>query len=172
MKTAWVWFNGPSRDPLLTLPKLHTELGCNLIRHDRPVDHVCCFDWQMQRFIEQETGVAYWTAHNSPERPGWRRADRLAGLQPHNSGTLAVVVAVHHLGCDRIRIMGCDWGISTESVYRYDHVRHAGARKYTLSQLRVLEELAEHRDIQLVADAPRAIDLPRITTDQFISQWT
>ena len=169
---AVVWFNGPSRDPLLSIPKRSVELGCNWIERDRGVDHVCCFDREMQRLIDVRPATTYWTSHNSYDIAGWRRVDRLAGDQPHNSGTLAVVVALHHLRAERVFIIGCDWGVSTDSVYRYDHPGHQGARKHTLSQVRLLERLAEHRDIRLVADSDRAVDLPRLSRDQFISLWT
>ena len=118
IKTAIIWFNGPSAKELhKTLPKKYTEFGCNFIRRDRAVDHVCVHDPITKPLIDIEDNVKYW-ARNGQKDKIFDEVVYPMSEQPENSGMLALYVALK-LGFKKIYIIGCDWGITNKSVYQY-----------------------------------------------------
>ena len=69
IKTAIIWFNGPSAKELhKTLPKKYTEFGCNFIRRDRAVDHVCVHDPITKPLIDIEDNVKYWARNGQKDK--------------------------------------------------------------------------------------------------------
>lgn len=113
-----VWFNGPSAKALhKTLPKNFVEFGCNFIRKDRAVDHVCVYDPITKPLIKIEDGVKYW-ARNGQQDNIFNEVVYPMNEQPENSGMLALYIAIK-LGFKKIYIIGCDWGITNKTIYTY-----------------------------------------------------
>ncbi len=164
-----IWFNGPSMKKWLHVPKQEIEIGCNYILRDRPVDHVVCYDWQMLNNIKPTDGVTRWCRDGFAQQyKGWKEIPLPQHRKPEQSGTLAVTLAVDHLKPEHIIIIGCDWGLSTQSVYDYGIGRRS-VIKHTNHQSRVLERLSEqHRcDIHLLGDEPRDVGIPHMSSSQF-----
>jgi hypothetical protein len=168
MTITLIWFNGPSMRDWLHVPRQGIEIGCNYIRRDRPVDHVVCYDWQMLTRIEPESGVTRWCRDGfASQYKGWSEIHLPQHCLPEQSGTLAVTLAVDYLKSEKIIIVGCDWGLSTQSAYDYGIGRRS-VIKHTNHQSRVLERLStRHGDISLVGDEPRDVAIPHITSSQF-----
>jgi hypothetical protein len=158
-----IWFNGPSRQRLIDKFQLQpTEIGCNFIRQDRAVQHVCVFDRSLWPKITHEQSVRYYTNIAWAKSPwdsaqhGWAHAS--------NSGTLAVVVA-RRLSVEPIYIIGCDWGLNQESVYDY---QKTSQRKYSNSCKTVLNVIHKEAKITVVHDLRPDVDQPIMSTDQFL----
>ena len=146
MNTAVIWFNGPSRKSYLDIEKKYTEFGCNHIRRDRKVDHVCVYDPVTIQFIETEPEVKYWTRNGWNQSPGFEQVIYSMSNQPQNSGMMAVRCALN-LGYKKLYIIGCDWGVTDDSVYEY---KRKSKLKYTNSQSRLLELWNRQPNIEIV----------------------
>src|SRR6056300_461360 len=115
-----VWWSGPSATPLLvSTPRCEYEIGCNHIEQWRSVDSVVAYDRQIvQNLIKQDTfnvDTQYWT-QRVWTRPGWDSFTIDKHYQQvHDSGTLAVEVALH-LGHRMIHIIGADWHVTNDSI--------------------------------------------------------
>lgn len=170
MTATIVWFNGPSRQDLIkSFPLQETEIGCNYIRRDRPVQHVVCFDDGMvkQNNKNLEPGVQYYT-RDAYQKPPWKVVHQWSTVDPQNSGMMALLLATQISG-DPIYILGLDWGISTESVYTYRH--RPSPRKYTNSSKRQLRRLAEQFKITVVNDDVPDVDVEVIGKKAFLEMF-
>ena len=146
IKTCIVWFNGPSAKELhKTLPKKYIEFGCNFIRRDRAVDHVCVHDPITKPLIDIEDNVKYW-ARNGQKDKTFDEVVYPMSEQPENSGMLALYVALK-LGFKKIYIIGCDWGITNKSVYQY---KRQSELKYSNSQCRLLERWDKEPGVEII----------------------
>ena len=95
MKTAVIWFNGPSRDSYLNIEKKYTEFGCNHIRRHRAVDHVCVYDPITVPYINVEPNVKYWTRNGHRQFEHFKPVWYAIINQPQNSGVMAVRCALN-----------------------------------------------------------------------------
>ena len=146
MKTAIVWFNGPSRDSYLNIEKKYTEFGCNHIRRHRAVDHVCVYDPITIPYVNVEPNVKYWTRNGHSEFEHFKQVWYAIINQPQNSGVMAVRCALN-LGYKKIYIIGCDWGITNKSVYQY---KRQSELKYSNSQCRLLERWDKEPGVEII----------------------
>jgi len=157
-----VWFNGPSAEFFLqTLAKQQVEIGCNYIYRDRRVDHVCVYDWQM--FDSIEDGPYQLWCRNGEKHPRFQEVSYSNRQQPHNSGTLALRLAIN-LGLDHVFVIGCDWGITNKS--RYDYGDRNSELKYTNSQKRLVERCQDEIDMTFITATPIDIDVPQASPDR------
>jgi len=158
-----VWFNGPSRQKLIDkFPIQPHEIGCNHIRRDRAVQHVCVFDKILFKEIPHEKGVHYYT-HPAWAKQPWIPVEH-PRAHPLNSGTLAILLA-NKLCADPIYILGCDWGITRDSVYDYQRKEQT---KYGNLCKKVFNIIAQEHTVTVVHDAKPDVDQHIITTSQFL----
>jgi hypothetical protein len=169
-----VWFNGPSRQKLMNqFPLQQNEIGCNYIRRDRAVQHVCVFDKQIWPNIKFETDINYYTHH---ERAFWPwQTVHYDFAEATNSGMLALSVAckLTENKDHTIYVIGCDWGLNQESVYDY---RYSLQRKYTHITKKAVDNmcagvgnLRHPRKIIFVHNAKPDVRQPIISTDTFLN---
>ena len=157
--TALVWFNGHSTRQFLELPRYPIEIGCNYFADIRLVDHICCLDERMKSKIIKKHGITYW-CKNGYRSPGWNEVNYVMTEQPDNSGMLAIKLAIN-LGCKKIRIIGCDWGLEQASLFEQSYNNSKPGKKYNNDCKKILREWAKHRDIKFVhrglPDVPLAV---------------
>lgn len=168
MTKCVVLFNGPSLNRYLKLPKAVTEIGCNHIEQVRPcVDHVVAYDHQILRQIPPRPGVQYHT-RNGRRWQHWAEVSFTSLDQPHCSGTMAVLLA-RNLRCSSIRIVGCDWGVTTTSIFDEIYHRHQppAAYKHTNSKVRQMDKWMKSCDIRVVSDNAMPFSTPAITWRDF-----
>tara|TARA_R100001594_G_scaffold135249_1_gene176854 strand:- start:293 stop:799 length:507 start_codon:yes stop_codon:yes gene_type:complete len=162
-----VWFNGHSAKTFLhTLPKQQLEIGCNYIYKDRAVDHVCVYDWQMFKNIK--SGPYKLWCRNGQKDPRFQEVIYSAKDQPHSSGVMALRLAIN-LNLNHVYVIGCDWGISSKSIYDYD--TRNSELKYTNSQKRLVERMSKEIDITFIAATAKPIDIAchQISPDKLLS---
>lgn len=152
-----VWFNGPSRQLLIDrLPPQALEIGCNYISRDRPVHYVCVFDRAVKANLHIVPAVQYRTNLRLAHYPYWvpvPNSDKAT-----NSGMLAVLLATQ-LSKDPVYIIGCDWGLTQDTVYDYGTKNQ---RKYNNQCRKHLEVLAKHHCITVVNDQMPDVTIPVI----------
>lgn len=160
-----VWFNGPSQRSIIrTTPRHHTEIGCNYIRRDRRVPYVVAYDAPVVNSITLEDGVTYYT-RKEHVIAGWRGIqDPL--IQGINSGIAAVIVATQ-ISRDDIYIVGCDWGLTNETVYDYGR---GELRKYSNPMKKVLGQLAQRNPIFVVNDKMPDVPVPIVSKYEFLNK--
>lgn len=146
-----------------TLPQQQREIGCNRIYERRAVDHVCVFDPQM--FPVVDTGPFQLWCRNGQSHPHYRQVPYALRLQPHNSGVMAIHLAIH-LKWDHAYILGCDWGVSNVSTF--DYGRRNSVLKYTNSQKAIVRELKRSISLTVVNNAEVDLDCDRIPVDRFL----
>jgi len=152
-----VWFNGPSRQLLIDrLPRQAIEIGCNYISRDRPVDYVCVFDRAVKTQLEIIPSVNYRTIPRLAHYPNWIPV--LNSDNATNSGMLAVLLATQ-LSKEAIYVIGCDWGLTQDTVYDYGTVFQ---RKYNNQCRKYLELLARNHSITVVNDQIPDVTIPVI----------
>lgn len=163
-----VWWNGKSRQDLTcSLPLQLIEAGCNYIRRDRDVKIVCAFDDTVIKRIQEEKDVHYFTIAERARLPMWQCVhDPL--LRGTNSGLIAIRV-VQHINRQPVYVIGCDWGINTDSVYEAEYGSE-GTRKYTNGMKRVLDIYAQTSPIIFVNDAKPDVNQPVISKIEFLSK--
>jgi len=159
---ALVWFNGPSSLQFLDLPRQPLEIGCNHFYDLRAVDHICCLDERMKHTIKQRPSVKYWCKFGYAS-PGWSEVSYVMAQQPETSGMLAVRLAIN-LGCHKIRIVGCDWGLDNASIFEGQYKNSRPGNKYNNDAKRILREWSRHRDIKFVH--PGRPDVPLAVLDK------
>ena len=158
-----IWFNGPSQLDLVDrVPPQDQEIGCNMIRERRSVDHVCVYDWQMLDKITAGPGL--W-CRNGITHPRFTQVPYPLRLQPHNSGVLALHLA-RHLKWDHAHIIGCDWGIDNSSVFDYGD--RNSVLKYTNSQKHIVEEISATLKLYVVNDNEVDLRVDRISVRSFL----
>ena len=168
MTKCVVLFNGPSLNRYLKLPKAAIEIGCNHIQTLRPcVDHVVAYDDQILQRIPPRPGIQYHT-RNGRRRQHWAEVSFTSLDQPHCSGTMAVLLA-RNLKCSSIRIVGCDWGITTDSLFDQEYQRHQppAARKHTNSKVRQMDRWMRSWDIRVVSDQAMPFSTATVTWSDF-----
>ena len=159
------WFNGPSAELLAyVLPPQDLELGCNHFQTVRPVHYICAYDQQVVESIKRDPSIGYYTRAEHASLPYWKPVtDPL--VRGINSGLLSVIVATH-MSKDPIFILGCDWGLSVGSIFKYKMLSH---RKYTNAMRNVLKKLSERNLIFVVNDAVPDVPVPIIKTAEFLT---
>ena len=160
-----VWFNGPSQRSIIrTTPQHHTEIGCNYSRRDRRVPYVVAYDAPVVNSITLEDGVEY---HTRTEHviTGWRGI-RDPLIQGVNSGIAAVILATQ-LSRGDIYVVGCDWGITNDTVYDYGR---GELRKYSNPMKKVLKRLAERNRIFVVHNQLPDVPVPIISKYEFLDK--
>lgn len=175
MTSCLVFFNGPSVTQFYTLPRKITEIGCNFIQRHRSMDHVCCFDHQMKSKITLTPPTLY-HCRNGHRGGGWGEVTWSSHETIQNSGMMAIRLAIT-LRFQRIWVLGCDWGMTTQSVY--DHLYHKdpllpqapGRKKYTNSSLRQMDEWMDKRGVSVVTDHKAPFRKPVISVATFLKQY-
>ena len=162
-----VFFNGPSLNHYMSLPKRFTEIGCNYIESIRPsVDHIVCYDPEMRDQIPQSQGKKYW-CKNGNRSETWGEICYPMIDTPQCSGTLAVRLALQ-LGFTTIWVLGCDWGHSDQSVFQ-DRYRSQSAKKYSNSKVRQMDRWMKDKDIRIVSDNNLAFKKKPVSLAEFTS---
>lgn len=163
-KHAIIWFNGPSSRELMHMPKTTTEIGCNHIYRLRPVDHVVCYDWEVLGSIPQGNYQRW--CRNGIKHPDFEEITYVMTEQPQQSGLLAVHLAIK-LRMDKVYILGCDWGITDKSIFRYDTL-HPSPVKYNNNAKRLLKTLSQKINLVVVNRSIPDVDVPVLSTDRFL----
>ena len=165
-----VWFNGPSADHLLvTLPPQDLEIGCNYIQFARPIHMVCAFDVAVVKRIKRDPSIEYYTRPDA-QHTGWNILNDMQ-LNGTNSGLMAVYLAMQK-SMEPIYILGCDWGLTDRSVQDPMYGKSYTTRKYTNSIKRKLSTLTQSRRCYVVNDCVPDVDVPVITTTDFLAITT
>lgn len=162
-----VWFNGPSSKKLHHIDKKLTEIGCNHIRNHRAVDYVCVYDPRTKEKIRIDDGVKYYARNGSRDETFNEVVYPMAN-QPGNSGMLAVLLACK-LGFKNIYIVGCDWGVSVESIYQ-EHYKVEAQFKHTNDMKTLLKNWINEYKVKITAVSDEELDLsvPLLRTDNFL----
>ena len=168
MTHCLVWFNGPSSLALHSIiPPQSNEIGCNYIRQYRSVNRVVVFDRPLRSNITIEPDVEYYGCNGQRDLPTWQEVHYTTLDQPHNSGLLAVRLAMN-LKFKTIYILGCDWGHSNHSIFDAQYKKTELINKMTNSSKQLLERWGKQHDIILVGDNPAGIRIHNITINHLI----
>ena len=144
-----VWWNGPSQQQWLHIPRQQLEIGCNFIEQHRSVDHVCAFDRQCVDLIAEQAGVQYWTRR----RCVGGHFQLLDSVYPYyDSGMMALVLAIES-STEPVYVIGCDWANTNASMYdsQYTWRRHQPA-KLNPEKVRAINRMAAKHPIVMVHD--------------------
>ena len=172
MTHCLVWFNGPSARNLHTvIPPQANEIGCNYIRQHRSVNRVVVFDRSLRPSIAIEPGVEYYGCNGQKQLPHWQEVLYTTLDQPHNSGLLAVRLAMN-LKFGTIYILGCDWGDNNHSIFDLQYKKTEIINKMTNSAKQLLERWGREHNIVLVGHNPAHIRIHNITTNHLIDTVT
>ena len=172
MTHCLVWFNGPSSKNLhTTIPQQSNEIGCNYIRQHRPVNHVVVFDRALRLTINIDPAVTYHGCNGQKQLPHWQEVLYTTLDQPHNSGLLAVRLAMN-LNFGTIYILGCDWGHSNQSIFDHRYNKSQQIDKMTNDGRKFLERWGREKDIILVGNNPALIRIQNITVQDLITRLT
>jgi len=172
MTHCLVWFNGPSALNLhTTLPPQANEIGCNYIRQHRSVNHVVVFDRSLRPNIAIDPGVTYYGCNGQKQLPTWQEVLYTTLDQPHNSGLLAVRLAMN-LKFGTVYILGCDWGDNNHSIFDLQYKKTQLINKMTNSSKRLLERWGRQHNIVLVGHNPAGIGIHNITVNHLIQTLT
>lgn len=163
-----VWFNGRSQEPLVrTLPTQSIEIGCNHIERVRPVNAVAAFDIDVVKRLPLNPDTQYFTRVDA-RIPQWQTVDNQI-VSGANSGILALWVARNCFAVEPVYIIGCDWGISDDSVF--DSIYGQGPRrKYTNHGRRKMSRLMHKRQAYIVHNQQPDVPLPVISEQQFLDK--
>lgn len=163
-----VWFNGPSAKKLHDIPKKYYEIGCNHIRQDRPVDVVVVYDPRQKCKIPIENGVKYYS-RNGAYDDVYMEVTYPMAQQPESSGMLAILVALKK-GYKDIFVIGCDWGITTETIYQ-QHYKIKAAFKHKNFMKGMLKNWCNDykAKITIVSDDGPDTGRPLLRTDKFLT---
>jgi hypothetical protein len=158
-----VWLNGPSAESLMqSTPRQSFEIGCNYIEKKRPVDAVCAYDINVVEKVKIQPNRQYFTRQDAM-MPGWMV---LAGMAGTNSGILACRVATLQKK-QPIYILGCDWGLTRESIFQSEYNQNEPNRKYVNAHKRIVKQMFENHKVQVVHDKLPDIGLPIISVNDF-----
>ena len=165
MTHCLVWFNGPSARNLHTvIPPQAQEIGCNYIRQHRPVNRVVVYDRSLRPNIVIEPGVEYYGCNGQRELPTWQEVHYTTLDQPHNSGLLAVRLAMN-LRFSTIYILGWDWGDNNRSIFDAQYKKTQLIDKMTNSAKQLLERWGRQHSIVLVGKNTAGIRIHNITVN-------
>ena len=172
MTHCLVWFNGPSAlDLHKSIPPQTQEIGCNYIRQHRPVNHVVVFDSVLRPNINIDPGVTYYGCNGHKQLPHWQEVLYTTLDQPHNSGLLAVRLAMN-LKFGTVYILGCDWGLDNHSIFDAQYKKTQVIDKMTNSCKQLLERWGRQHDIVLVGHNPAGIRIRNITVNDLTNTLT
>jgi len=159
--TAVIWFNGPSHREWLHLPRALVEIGCNYFADVRPVDHICCYDDRMKASLTLRPDIQYW-CRNGQRGQGWNEVTYVNTDNPENSGMMAIKLAIN-LGHQRIRVIGCDWGLERASVFESRYLNASPGKKYNNHSRKLLKSWSLRRDIKFIHHGPIDVPVPVIS---------
>ena len=172
MTHCLVWFNGPtSLDLHKKIPPQPQEIGCNYILQHRAVNHVVVMDRALRPSIIIQPNVRYYGCNGHKQLPDWQEVIYTTLDQPHNSGLLAVRLAMN-LNFDTIYILGCDWGDNNRSIFDAQYKKTQLIDKMTNSAKQLLERWGRQHSIVLVGNNPAGIRIHNITTNHLIDTVT
>tara|TARA_R110002012_G_scaffold51408_1_gene132944 strand:- start:1814 stop:2320 length:507 start_codon:yes stop_codon:yes gene_type:complete len=161
-----VWLNGPSAELLIdSIPRQSFEIGCNYIEKRRSVDAVCAYDINVVQTIKLQKNIQYYTRPDAV-MPFWKV---LQGLSGTNSGILAFHVATLQPK-QPIYIIGCDWGLTSESIFQSEYNQKESNRKYVNAHKRIVKRMFENHTVKVINDQIPDIDLPVISINEFQKQ--
>jgi hypothetical protein len=172
MTHCLVWFNGPSALNLhTTIPQQYNEIGCNYIRQHRPVNRVVVFDHALRPNINIDPGVTYYGCNGHKQLPTWQEVLYTTLDQPHNSGLLAVRLAMN-LNFSTVYILGCDWGLNNHSIFDAQYKKTQVIDKMSNPAKQLLERWGTQHDIVLVGHNPAGIRIRNITVNDLTNTLT
>lgn len=172
MTHCLVWFNGPSSKNLhTTIPHQSNEIGCNYIRQHRLVNHVVVFDCALRPNILIDPGVTYYGCNGHKQLPHWQEVLYTTLDQPHNSGLLAVRLAMN-LNFSTVYILGCDWGDNNHSIFDAQYKKTQVIDKMSNPAKKLLERWGTQHNIVLVGHNPAGIRIRNITAPDLITTLT
>jgi hypothetical protein len=146
------------------IPKTTTEMGCNHIYRLRAVDHVVCYDWEVLGSIPQGNYQRW--CRNGIKHPDFREITYVMTEQPQQSGLLCIHLAII-MGFKKAYILGCDWGISDKSIFRYNTL-HPAPMKYSNSAKRLLTTLSQRISLVVVNRSTPDVAVPVLSCDRFL----
>jgi hypothetical protein len=111
--------------------------------------------------------VEYYGCNGQRDLPTWQEVHYTTLDQPHNSGLLAVRLAMN-LKFSTIYILGCDWGSNNHSIFDSKYKKTEIINKMTNSSKQLLEKWGRQHDIVLVGDNPAGIRIHNITINHLI----
>jgi hypothetical protein len=168
-----IWFNHPDVKSLAkTLPKQGIEIGCNFFYRVRSVDHICAFDWRTRDKITADTKdtknffFTFWT-RNGFKTTQFDEVVTPLRLQPVDSGTMAIYLAIKYLKAKQVTVLGCGWHRpETTSLFDDCYSHRKDASKVSNPKLKLLRTYQDEfkTPIRFVADAPISpyFDLVRV----------
>ena len=143
-----VFFNNPAViDQAQSLPKKHTEIGCNYFTNIRKVDHICSYDPHTANQIHQIPQVQYWT-RNGHRNKLWNEVCCPIVYNPQDSGTLAIMLAIQ-LGHKDIYILGCGWGKTNQSIFDQYYTHNKDVQKMNNAKTKLLQRYQKDFKINL-----------------------
>jgi len=129
-----VWFNSPIVSEHLHIPKQPVEIGCNHLYQKRNLTYCCAYDPRTRDQITKDlntknteitknTKPIFYT-RNGAKSELFNEVNTPNRLQPEDSGTLAIALAIFYLKAKTINIIGCGWHLDeTDSLFdnQYTH---------------------------------------------------
>jgi len=163
-----IWFNSQNIEDIAhTLPKQPCEVGCNYFYKIRPVEHIVSFDPYTRDLISQDianTKISYvpkntfWTKIKK-KKEMWREVSYPLRLQPQDSGTLAVIMAIRYLSAKEIKIVGCDWHRhATSSLFDHLYTHNKRFEKGSNAKLSLLREYQRTFNVKITFVGTEPVD--------------
>lgn len=127
------------------------------------------FDRALRPTINIDPGVVFYGCNGQKQLPHWQEVIYTTLDQPHNSGLLAVRLAMN-LSFKPIYVLGCDWGQSNQSIFDQKYKNTRQIDKMTNPGRKLLERWGREQDIILVGDNPAMIRIQNISVQDLITR--
>jgi hypothetical protein len=132
---------------------------------------VVVFDCALRPNIDIDPEVTYYGCNGHKQLPTWQEVLYTTLDQPHNSGLLAVRLAMN-LKFSTIYILGCDWGLDNHSIFDAQYKKTQVIDKMSNPSKKLLERWGRQHDIVLVGHNPAGIRIRNITVNDLIDTLT
>jgi hypothetical protein len=132
---------------------------------------VVVFDHALRPNINIDPGVTYYGCNGHKQLPTWQEVLYTTLDQPHNSGLLAVRLAMN-LNFSTVYILGCDWGLNNHSIFDAQYKKTQVIDKMSNPAKQLLERWGTQHDIVLVGHNPAGIRIRNITVNDLTNTLT
>jgi hypothetical protein len=132
---------------------------------------VVVFDHALRPNINIDPGVTYYGCNGHKQLPTWQEVLYTTLDQPHNSGLLAVRLAMN-LKFSTVYILGCDWGLNNHSIFDAQYKKTQVIDKMSNPSKKLLERWGRQHDIVLVGHNPAGIRIRNITVNDLTNTLT
>jgi hypothetical protein len=132
---------------------------------------VVVFDSVLRPNINIDPGVTYYGCNGQKDLPTWQEVHYTTLNQPHNSGLLAVRLAMN-LKFGTVYILGCDWGLNNHSIFDAQYKKTQVIDKMSNPAKQLLERWGRQHNIVLVGHNPAGIRIRNITVNDLINTLT